>query len=650
MNDDVGASPARIGSMRIFLSLYCGLVLSGVLTACASETQMPPIKLFDLTYTLRIDSSDPAHVRMAWDHCHAVAALQGLVNREGPVLYLRFTESQHRRQNIDDFWLERLSQPGLWLHERSIDRIDTIADLVREFRPHIRGLVVYDPNVAATSNVASAAAGAEALLPVRYDPTKGSLYSLLTGELGLPVKCWLVRPDGTPLFTGRGTIPGTDQLSTGSAKCDAYLWMKHNYLDAGRCDGAYGAYYLDQYWIQKPRNTVLNHHCLTNHDFFIAMNAFFFDLGVWGDETPVDDPNQELGTDLDTLKALLFSAYHHGGREKMIHIGGFVPWAHKYTTHGASGGRHDPVPTEWEYGKVISAYNGFMDADAVGYGAMANASFFMHYPLRPSYEQNWVTRQDLAKRGYLDEEDRVQFDGRDFLIFYVGDYDCAAWLYQRMMDIWDDPARGQVPMMWCISPVLERRAPMAMEYMRRTATPNDYFASADNGAGYCEPGMLQEPRGISHLPSGLDAWARHCKPLYDRWGLTITGFIIYAHGPILNEAGLDCYASFSPNGIVPSRGPVSFLHKRMPVLRFDHDVNEGDPAQAARHVVDRVARRRAEGCPPFHWFRNILKTPTWYVKTYDAIRQTNPKIELLDAPTFFELYRIYLESHGASGQ
>jgi hypothetical protein len=186
---------------------------------------------------------------------------------------------------------------------------------------------------------------------------------------------------------------------------------------------------------------------------------------------------------------------------------------------------------------------------------------------------------------------------------------------------------------------------MAMDYIRQTATANDYFASADNGAGYCEPGMLQEPRGISNLPSGLDAWAQHSKTFYDRWGLSITGFIIYAHGPILNEAGLDCYASFSPNGIVPSGGPANLLHKDMPVLRFDHDVNEGRPEDAAAHVVRRIAQRRKEGHPPFHWFRNILKTPTWYVNTYDGIRKSNPKIELLDAPTFFELYRIYLKNH-----
>jgi len=638
----------RVLSSRVRPDLVL-VALSCLLWVLPAKARPPAIKLFDLGYTLKIDANNRQHVRMAWDHCHTVAVLQGLVNREGPTLYLRFTESQHRKQNVDDFWLEKLSKPGQWLHGRPVERSDTIADLVRQFRSHIRGLVVYDPNVPATSNVASTIAGAESLLPVRYDPAEGSLYRLLTSEMTLPVVRRLVNPDGTSLFIGRGTIPGTDHPSTGSAKCDAYLWMKHHYLDAGRCDGAYGAYYLDQYWIQKPRNTVLNHHCLTNHDFFVARNAFFFDLGVWGDEKPIDDPKQEMGTDLETLKALLRSAYEHGGRERMIHIGGFVPWAHKYTTHGDAGGHHDPVPSEWEYGKVISAYNGFMDADAVSYGAMVNASFFMHFPLRPEYRQNWVTREDLTRRGYLDDQGRVKFDGREFLIFYVGDYDCAAWLYQRMMDIWDDPARGQIPMMWCISPVLDRRAPMAMDTMRQTATPNDYFAAADNGAGYCEPGMLQEPRGISGLPSGLDAWARHCKTFYDRWGLSITGFIIYGHGPALNEAGLDCYASFSPNGIVPSHGPAALLHKQMPVLRFDHDVNEGDPAEAARHVVDRIARRRAEGYPPFHWFRNILKTPSWYVKTYNQIREMNPRIELLDAPTFFELYRIHLQTQSPAG-
>jgi hypothetical protein len=82
----------------------------------------------------------------------------------------------------------------------------------------------------------------------------------------------------------------------------------------------------------------------------------------------------------------------------------------------------------------------------------------------------------------------------------------------------------------------------------------------------------------------------------------------------------------------------------MPILRHDHDINEGDPADAARHVVNRIAERRREGRAPFHWFRNILKSPTWYVQVVEQMQARNPKVELLDAPTFFELYRIHLQS------
>jgi len=152
--------------------------------------------------------------------------------------------------------------------------------------------------------------------------------------------------------------------------------------------------------------------------------------------------------------------------------------------------------------------------------------------------------------------------------------------------------------------------------------------------------MLQEPREFSGLPSGLDVWAEHCQPIYARWGVTITGFIIDGYAPGLNKDGLDCYARFSPNGIVPQKVPATLLHGDMPVLRASYDL--GDNAeQAARVIVERVGRRSV----PFHWFRAILKSPDWYSEVYNRTRAANPKIELLDAPTFFELYRAWLKSN-----
>jgi hypothetical protein len=158
--------------------------------------------------------------------------------------------------------------------------------------------------------------------------------------------------------------------------------------------------------------------------------------------------------------------------------------------------------------------------------------------------------------------------------------------------------------------------------------------------------MLQEPRPISGFPSGVQAWEKHCKPYYRRWDLSVTGFIIDGYAPGLNKKGLDAYASFSPNGIVPQKISPTQLVNNMPVLRAGPDVNDSDPMQAAKNIVKSVNANSL----PFQWFRNILKSPSWYVKVVDELQALDSSIELLDAPTFFELYRIYLKNHPKAAQ
>ncbi|MCD6174415.1 MAG: hypothetical protein J7K65_01435 [Planctomycetes bacterium] len=618
------------------------LILALFINACAFS-EKNDIYIYDLTYTLGIDLKDAKQVNNTWDHCHVVSSLQGIVNRDQPRLYLRYINSQDTNVNIDDFWLDKYKNQ--WLCGRNITKISSLKKLVEKFRDSINGVVVYDPNVPATSNVASTVAGVKNLIAVRFDKSPKSAFNILTLELDLPVKVWLVNPDGGSKFTGGGLIPDTNRYSTGSAKCDAYLWMKANYIDKGLCDCTNAGYYIDYYWTKHPAAVIENHHTLTNHDYFISQKGFFFDLSPWADEPATDDPTQRPGTDRNVLEELLLSAYRQTEGKKMIHIGGFPPWAFKYTAH--AGSRHGDVDSEWEYTAIISTYNGFQDADAIGYGAMANASFWQHFPLKDQYPQQWVTHEELRKRGYLTEDGKVDFQGRDFLIFYVGDYDCAAWVYQKTPAIWDDPNRGKIPLMWCVSPIIEKRAPMAMDYMRRTATPNDYFAASDNGAGYLNPSMLQYSqhhsnlRSLSNLPGGLTIWQEHCDKYYKKWGLTITGFVIDGFAGGMGKKELDCYEKFSPNGVVWQKGAISYLHNNLPVLRSDWDINDKDPIEAAKKVVKRVNKHPI----PFHWFRNILQTPSWYVEVNENIKKINPQIKLLDAPTFFELYRIYLKNN-----
>lgn len=593
-----------------------------------------PIRTINLNKWNRVALNDSVQVLRMWDELHAITTLQGIVNRKKPRLYIRYVQNQNGT-NIDEYWWNKYRKKGEWLEKKDTLECSSVADAVMQFRNELEGMVVYDSKIPSTSNVASTVAGVEKLVAVRFDASPQSLYSQLI-KSGLKVKQWLVNPDGTSLFTGKGLIPDTHIPSTGSTKADPYVWAIEKYVKTKKCNPRYAAYYIDQFWRKMPMRTAANHHQLTNHDFFVSKGAFFFDLSPWADEPATDAPWQNDTLDVHLLKSLLLENYRQNKGKHFCHIGGFPSWAFKYTKH--AGGRHEDVATEWEFSRIISAYNAFKDADAIALGALANASFWQHFPLEKRYPQQWTDTKALQEKGFLDKNGKVDRN-RKYILFYVGDYDASSWIAQTTPFLWDEPNRGKLPLMWCISPVLAERVPMAMHNYRTTATPNDYFAAADNGAGYLLPGMLKEPRPLSGLPDGLKAWEKHCKKHYRKWELSISGFIIDGEAPPLDKDGLDCYEAFSPNGIVPQKAPLASLHKNMPVLRSDYDIVDSDCRKAANVVMDRINERPI----PFHWFRAILKSPTWYLNLRNELLSRNSQIEWVDAPTFFELLRRFLK-------
>ena len=180
-----------------------------------------------------------------------------------------------------------------------------------------------------------------------------------------------------------------------------------------------------------------------------------------------------------------------------------------------------------------------------------------------------------------------------------------------------------------------------MHYLWTTATENDYFAAADNGAGYLNPGSLEMPRAISNLPDGMAQWARHCKPWYEQWGISVTGFIINGNAKGMSQEGFKAYAGFSPNGIVPQKTPTYISSvDGMPILRAGGSANHERPEDAAE-VIRNTVKQHTE-CP-FYWFRAILKSPAWYVSVKTLLEQSNPEIVWMTAPDYFELMRCYLE-------
>ena len=620
-------------SLKVSLFFF---LIAAFCSGCRAEV----LVYLNLRHLGAVDYADSAAVLAMWDELHVASTLQGIVNRKKPRLYVDYITNGQKA--IDAHWWHLFRRKGEWLAGRDTLTLCSVEEAVAYFRKELRGVVAYDTNVASTSNVASAIAGIENLLAVRYDVTPGSLYSRLCLDgPRLPVRKWLVREDGTSLFTGEGNLPDCRRTSSGSAKCDTYLWFIEHYMKTGRCSGRCAGYYPDQMWRAMPSRTNPNHHQLTNHDYFVSRKGFFFDLSPWGDEPATDDPSQPVGTDLRTLQELLHTADSLSGGKRMCHIGGFPAWAFKYTKR--VGGTHEDVDTEWEFSELISHYNAFKDADAIGLGALANASFWQHFPLRRRYAQPQVTKADLQARGLLDAEGRVDTTHTYFII-YIGDYDAASWLSQMTPLLWDAPQRGKLPMMWCISPVLAQRVPHVMHYIRQTASPLDYFAAADNGAGYMMPGTAEAQDAAEGTSRHIDAWEAHCKRFYRQWGLTITGFIIDGNGPAMGKRALDAYARFSPDGIVPQKCEPASLHGNMPVLRSDWDLVSDNPSEAAHVLVDRIHQCKI----PFHWSRCILKSPAWYNEVVREACSLEPSIQLLDAPTFFALLRCWLQEKEAN--
>ena len=582
--------------------------------------------------------SDPDY----WEKLHALVTLQGIVNREKATLYINYV--RENGENIDEYWWNKCSEEGGWLSGAYVHRENSIESVIRLLSDRVDGAVVYDPAVAATSNVASAVAGCDNLIAIRYSTASNSLYARLVRDGFIKPLVWLVGMDGKSIFTGSGDIPGRSFPSTGSAKCDAYYWFIENYIVSGKCNTEWAGYYIDQYWLSKSANVKKDLHCLTNHDFFVSKKGFFFDLCPWGEDVN-DDPGQPAGTDLKTFRYLMLMAYQFR-QGRMCYIGGFPAWSHKYTD--VQGGHHGAVATEWEFCRLISQYNGCMDADAINNGALANASFWQHYPLKDEYPQKWVTHDELRQRGLLKEDGTVNLDGdREYYIFYAGDWDASSWIYQHAFDVWDDPMRGSIPIMWPIGPALCLRSPQVMDYFYRTATPNDYFVAADNGAGYLAPGELAEPRE-SGMPSGLEEWKNHCAKYYKQWGMTVTGFIIDGNARHTEDCApvLDIYSEFSPNGIVLQRASVPLkMYKGMPVMKASStDLNkDNNPVAEAAQLATNIANERASTGQRFHWSRVVLARPSWLYRVVEYMEANHPNYILLDAPSFFELLKIYGE-------
>ena len=580
----------------------------------------PPDGLLPIIYFLDLNYASSLSVDERYDVRHVAACLQGLANRDAPRAFLSF-------QSVDNLWPARLRESGGLCEGWGLTYLQDLEEFISLFSSFASGVVLYDPDpdtgVISSSLVATTAAGVEDAIAVRKDTSAGSMYNYLVNDPRGPQLPVIL--DLTEKFTGEGSIWQTSTPSTGSAKCDAYIWAKEKYIDTGKCDPTTLMYTLDLWGLKEGANLQAQ---LSNLDYAVQKKGFCFELSPWGDEVPNDDPAQSLGVDLATFKEILDACNLQTGMAQMIKVCGFINWNYKYTSWGTVGGSHEPVATEWEFVRILSAYNCYLEADAPGDNFLSNSSF--NSALAPAvssrrYVQNPApTIVDLKAKGYIDENGDVP--AGNYILITMGDYDQASWVLNWLAsDRYDDPARGQVECSWAIDPNAIDRVAMAMDYMYRHKTDKDYFMAWDSGAGYVHPTQFYGTRSPSGYPDARSVWQDHCRKYYRMLDYSITGWLLNSgSGGTLSTTEVDTYQTFSGDGIGFNKDVGT-----RPQLR------NNTPYQG-RNLNATISSSSGVN---FGWEREILWTPSQLKQKVDSSASNQ---HFLNAYEYYYLMRYYM--------
>ncbi|MDR1092935.1 MAG: hypothetical protein LBL66_02165 [Clostridiales bacterium] len=614
-----------------------------------------------------------------------VSVLQGLANRDKPRLFVRFIDDTDANAFMgaqDDNWLDYLSaEKGFLPSGDDVVRVKSAGTLLRIFSGFYDGLTVWDVFSPATYNVGLTDCGVNNRLLVKYSDEINSVYWYLTEKLGLPV-----RLDLHDKFPGaRGSaIWDTDIPSTGSKKSDPYYYAVEKYIKTQKTspwhlssyldgwvgdDGVTQRVYYDEngqvcagtggvpYWKNRYFHTDI-----MNRDYFISKKAFFFDLSPVEDERPVDDERQTTGRDTQTLEYILKENNKNAG-DKIVEVGGFTNWQLKYSDassdYALNGGALEPAMV-----RLLTQYNATMQADAHSISAMANASVYTHYPARAQYDQSQTKNKMKAAA------QSATLANKNYLLFYMGDYDGAAWTNRTMYSMFNDPRLGDYPLMWPICAVNEGRVKHVYDFIYERATGNDVFVGGNNGYGYNYLDVyLTWPR--EGLNGGFDSYIDQTAAAYRKYDLDIMG--MYFGGWDAQNASSTwrtMYAALSklsPYGVVTSRGRRAdsaedyynaetgtvFMCKDYFISGRDTTIQcgnggvlaEGD-AQHQISILSQSIDVTAAGRPNFNVCRPVLATPTQVFEAVEGLNRRHPEyaFEIVDPYTFFKLYKEYLDN------
>jgi hypothetical protein len=421
-----------------------------------------------------------------------IAALQGLVNRSGPKIFLDYgiyDDPNARRTNevfLDDtLWYSKYrdllgdqDQRNLdyyqAAHHVRIQPVSSLDELIDKYRQQINGCVLWDANLPDTVNIALMLCAQEGWLPVEASRVEWAEHLDLVIQDDLCGK-W---PDRMTLYQW-----ALDHLLSmckpGMVACVEPGWQRPEFID-----------------------------------FLVQQKVFIYSLSSqstgWGDNILL-----LLAFGPAWLRELVFSLRLDGGLRRLglalmdwssveVRLNSKIQHVVKSMAAKASFfptifGWHTQRDNELKFMLHLSA-NGLRLVPA-----HLSSNFSFHDQVKPLgfTETPPVPLPDLDPQG-------------TYVTFSLSDGDQLMMMSTGELGNWYSQERGSVPFNWETQPLLMEIAPALLEKYFRTATPNDCLIAGPSGAGYIIPPLSPE------LPAYLRETCRVCQQA----GISVVTFYV----------------------------------------------------------------------------------------------------------------------------
>lgn len=120
---------------------------------------------------------------------------------------------------------------------------------------------------------------------------------------------------------------------------------------------------------------------------------------------------------------------------------------------------------------------------------------------------------------------KPRLENKRYVAFILSDGDNLQFVEHLMRKLWNDPARGQVPIGWTVSPAMLDAMPGALSYYAASATAQDNLISGPSGWGYSYPNMYPDAATLDAFVARSDDYARRAGLRVVTIWNTITGGI-----------------------------------------------------------------------------------------------------------------------------